>query len=450
MNPIFENIFKTLNDPANSVTVMTVFLVACGCSLALRVLTCLHYQTNYTLFKLHGKPLKSAADAAAVKYALLKRVMNDYINSAQKNVTAISTRSIVTKHLRRLRFGFWSLDSIERFLTGFENGVILVGLVLAVVFSDYRFLYGLVAVGLFALTRLFAAIFDIRLVREKLTDEITEYVDREAGQFFAGDTGSILLRLKSDLVAVIQEQSAAIGKAMDRASQGMADGVKTAMDRVTEAVEKSMGHLAEQARILQPPLAAWAEALGKAGAVQQQITDSYGGVEKAAQQLEGAVAGLQTALDGHGKKIAGQEEAVRREVVELTVAVTALKEANQYLDANREAVASQLKYVENNQQLLEKSVQQYEAAMVNLTQKLGDGFGSMLDFHIQNAYQSLNDGLLANINKVIGANSEQIHYLQQLFDQMLVQSRGETDAISEMRAQMEAHFAALRNAEKTE
>ena len=210
--------------------------------------------------------------------------------------------------------------------------------------------------------------------------------------------------------------------------------VENTMKQAAEAVEKSAGRLPEYVNVLQAPLAAWADSLSKANTAQQQITASYAGVEKAAGRLEGAVTGLQAALTGHSEKIAGQEEAVRQELGRLAGVVTELKEANQRLDHSQEAVATQLKYIESNQQLLDKSVQQYESAMVGLTQKLGDGFGSMLDYHIQNAYQTVNEGLLANIGKVISANNEQIHYLQQLFEQTLAQGRGEEEAIRRLKA----------------
>jgi predicted nucleic acid-binding Zn-ribbon protein len=105
----------------------------------------------------------------------------------------------------------------------------------------------------------------------------------------------------------------------------------------------------------------------------------------------------------------------------------------------------QLKYVEKNQADLQEAINHYESSLESVTQKMGDGFGSIVDYHMASSYQTLNNSLHSNIDKITSSNQELVERMQTLFEQLAEQSQNETSAIVNMNDQMNLHFEALDN-----
>lgn len=320
-----QNIFEYINglaafanNPDGFAAVMTAYLAMGALTVALRIIASVGYQSALTLFYFCAKDLNSKADLKDTVFRTLNKIVRDYIKAAEKNVSSINIHAIANKHISRLGLLGWSYAGIGKLAAGLEQGALLLGLILAFVYDEYRFAFALVAVAMFLILRLLAAFFDFANVRDRLTDEVAEYVGREVGQFYAGtgDYGAAILRFSGDLQAL---------------------------------------------------------------------------------------------LKGYGEHMSAQ-------ITALNETAARLADVGAGTAKSTETVERQLQYIERNQELLEKTVQQYEVGLVEITKKLGDGLGSIIDYHVQTAYGAINESVQNNLNKIVTSNSELLVRIQQLLE----------------------------------
>jgi hypothetical protein len=385
-----------LNNAENSSALFGVLLGLTALAILLRIVVCVGWQTQYALFKMNAKDIAHKADLAKFKLGVLKNVIMDYVKISDKNTSSVHLDAIVEKHLLRQSIIGWSFDSIERFLLGFELALPVVGLVLAVAVEGYRILFCAAAVGVFLLLRIFAAVFDFPLAKRKLSAELIEYVEREVGQFYAGDFGTVLLRFKNELTEALARQSESLRDVISKLESNLSGALSLTMKEMSKELSDIGG-------VLNKPLQLWGEAISNAAAEQQKSIGSLQGLEKAMIQMQSLSQTIQNSLQAQGE------------------------------------------YIEKSRAVLEDSVAQHESNLKQLTSHIGDGFGSMLDFHVKQSYQALNEHLQGYISQVTGANHELMLRLETLFDQLMEQSRSETGAILHLNDQISLHFDASDN-----
>ena len=238
MLEIFNEIFVLLNAPHNSLIVWIVFLAVGLVALLLRVVLCVGYQAQFALLALSVKDVAKPADIKDGRSALLNRVTKDYIKAAGKGSIGLDARSFAEKHVRRLAFLGWNYESMARFLQAVTAWILPCGVLLALVFEEYRLAYALAALGAYTLTRLLENVFDFILVKEKLLDETTEYVNREIGQFYSRDLNAVVSLLR---------------------------------DEVSKSIEKTVAGLADVNAALAEPIAMWQNSLAQAAQTQEAL-----------------------------------------------------------------------------------------------------------------------------------------------------------------------------------
>jgi prefoldin subunit 5 len=436
-----NNLISMLSKNENIPYVFGAYLGLCLLIVILRVIVCVGYQTHFGLFRLNAKPLNARADLEKARFGLLKNIIADYIRVAEKNTSGVHLTAIVRKYILRLSFIGWSYDSIERCVLGFEPMLPIAGFTLAVIFSgyeNYNVMFGVASVGVFAVLRLFAGLFDFQLVSARLSAELEEYVEREVGQFYAGDFGTILLRFKSEITAALKNQADTLGKVITNLEENLSGALRLTMKELSS-------ELTGIGAVLDKPLREWAAVLSSASSAQAKNNESMLKFEGVSNQLKLAAGELDGVLKTHVKSLSSELAKVSGHIDLLALSGKEMKESSDGYKQSLSVLEEHIKYIEKNQSALQDALGHYESSLQSITQKMGDGFGSIVDYHMAGAYQSLNSSLQNNINKITAANQELTSRLAALFEQLAEQSRSETGAIVNMNDQMNLRFEALDN-----
>ena len=438
---VLNRLIDMLGQKQNITYVFGAYLGLCVLIIILRIIICIGYQTHYAIFKVNAKPIGARSELDKARIGLLKNIIPDYIKTAEKNTSAVHLSAIVRKHMLKLSFIGWSYDSIERFVLGFEPMLPIVGIALAVVFfnyENYNVIFGVAAVGVFAAMRLFAGLFDFQLASAKLSAELVEYVEREAGQFYAGDFGTVLLRFKNEVTSALRSQSDTLGSVITSLEKNLSGAIGLTMKELS-------GELSGIGTVLDKPLHDWAASISAASGAQARNNEMFAGFKDVAAQLKTSAEELDSILKTHVKTLTSELGKISEHIDSLTLSGKDMKESS---DAYRQSVIvleEHNKYIEKNQSMLQDALGSYESSLQSITQKMGDGFGSIVDYHMAGAYQSLNTALQNNINKITAANQELTSRLTALFEELMAQSRNETGAIVNMNDQMNLRFEAIEN-----
>jgi chromosome segregation ATPase len=195
--------------------------------------------------------------------------------------------------------------------------------------------------------------------------------------------------------------------------------------------------------VLNKPLEDWAEVLSSSADAQAKNIEALGKFEDIVKELQSSSEGLDKVLKTHISSLGEELAKVSEHIDVLSLSGKELKESSDSYKESVEVLEGQIKYIEKNQSMLQDALGHYESSLQTMTQKMGDGFGSIVDFHIAGAYQSLGTSLQNNVSKITSTNQELITRLSTLFEQLAEQSRNETSAIVNMNDQMNLRFEAL-------
>ena len=208
MFDFFEQILDFLLTHDNQVLIVAIYLIFCAVIVALRILSHLHVMAVLSLVQREcfGE-IKSRGDIPKIRNKMLRHIVAEYIRVAERAVTNVPTSQIVNRAVSRMGFLGWRYESLSPFLESFERAVLWIGLILALIFTGYSHVYGLLAIGVFILLRFFSSLFGIDHARRQLESVIIIFVEREIGRFFASDSGGAILRLKNDLTESIDRQA---------------------------------------------------------------------------------------------------------------------------------------------------------------------------------------------------------------------------------------------------
>jgi len=436
-----KTLVEILGKPENLLYVFASYLGVCIIIVILRIIVYLGYQAHFGLFRLNAKPIGARSELDKTRQGLLRNIIADYIRVAEKNTSGVHLTAIIRKYMLKISFIGWRYESMERFILGIEPMLPVMGIALAVLFyndSTYGVIFGVAAVGVFVLIRLFAGLFDFQLVADRLSAELTEYVEREVGQFYAGDFGTVLLRFKNEVTNALKSQADSLSGVIN----GLEKNLSGALNLTMKELSKEMSGIGA---VLDKPLQAWSSSINAASAVQDKNNEALSGFKDVAAQLKTSTGELDAVLKTHVQTLSAELGKLSLHLDNLTLSGKDMKDSS---DAYKQAVAvmeDHIKYIEKNQGALQDALGSYESSLQSITQKMGDGFGSIVDYHMAGAYQSLNTALQNNINRITAANQELTTRLSALFEELTEQSRNETGAIVNMNDQMNLRFEAIEN-----
>jgi hypothetical protein len=317
----FENIFFILQAEYNNIVVMAVFIVLHALAAALRLCVFMGYrgQNIWLAADLHpSKSLKVKSDASAIRSHLLRRVAAAYISAAEKNAPRVPAQTIVEKHVLELALAGWRYSGINLWVNKLENGLILLGIVLALIFPQYAVVYGLLAVSGFIILKLAAALFDCDTARQLLIADIRLYVERELGQFFAGHTAAAVRQFKEGMSEAIDRQSALLRGAVEKLSADLSPALSNlqclsdlpvALGNMLESNKRYALHheaFIAQGQIIKDTQSALEKSLASYETTLQNLVQTMGGGLGAFIELHGqnAARGLTTVLQDHMDRVA--------------------------------------------------------------------------------------------------------------------------------------------------
>jgi len=411
MSAFIQNFFThfDITHPNEQWLLLGLLVTALVC-LFFRIVLAVGYQGQNTIVALTSRTeLNSKEDVSKLKNGPFARAAKEYVLLGERGVTRIDTRAIVEKNLLRMNLLFWNFRSIQRFVTALESALLPVGLlfILLVIGSHSPFFVFVLAILFF--TRLAASIVDFNVAQEKFVTNTTYLLDREIGRFFPNDATSALFALREELKAGMAMQSRMLAEAMEKTCAAFSDTVAASLETtaagmertaasVMESTETLLANLAEQTQSLSAPLADWRAALQSTEATQRELNTALDSINKALGSFAGAT----------------------------------------------DIVTPELELMRTHQTALKSSLQQYEHSLRDITAQLGDSLGKMVDFHLQQSYGTLTDGVQDSMTRIMTGNNDLLQRLQDLFAQMQEQSRNETATIMRMKDQMDIHFSELK------
>ena len=252
MNQFFQNIYTTLNSGDSHIAIMVIFLVLVVITIFLRIITHVHFRTALLLFQKDAKKeINTKADFVNLKNSLLRNTVAEYIRTAERAVSVVPSGKIAERAVAGMNMFGWKYEAILPLVKSLDIGLLLVGVILALSFAQHAFMYGTLAVIAFLVTRILAAFFNADGARNQLVDELALYMEREAGRFFATDTGGTILRLKNDLTYALEKQAAAykdattgvantIAKSLGDVSAKMQEATMSIGPAVATAIDKKV------------------------------------------------------------------------------------------------------------------------------------------------------------------------------------------------------------------
>jgi len=354
------------------------------------------YQAQRTIVRMNSRPVKSLSELKDTRQNILSRAAKDYIAFCESGITTASVKNISELHISRLNFLGINLLAINNFTEGFERSLALVGLLLALIFEPARIAFGISAVALWLLMRLLGDIFDAKLAREHLTGEICMYVSREVAKFFTPDFTASLTALRNMLANSIEVQSDTLTSASRGISESLAASMSKSMGDMTRSIDHTLVKLADADTFLKEPLNHWNSQITRAAQLQNSANQSNERLLDAIDQfsdIANALAKMQQELEKHSP-------------------------------AN--------------------TISNYEAILEDLTRRLGDGFGTILDQHVNRALTDIAQGLEANAANMVRSNQELTHSLRQIADRLEQQGRNETRAIAAIKEQIDMRLDEIR------
>jgi len=406
MQNFFNNMFNALNQQDNHIIIMVVYLVFVIVSITLRIIAHVHFRGTLFTFQMDArKEIKEKSDISNIKNKLLRKTVAEYIRTADRAASAAPTAQIVQRTVATMSLFGWKYEAILPFVEAMDIGFIWVGLVLALAFNEYAFMYSALTVLAFVITRIFTAFFNAKVAKSQLIDEMHMFVEREISRFYASDSSGAILRLKNDLTEVIDKQSATYKETMEnighvmatvmtKVSDSMAEATKTIGPAVAAAMDEKVINMNDT---LKSNLASWESALSEATRLQTSMNDSSERISHSTAKLQSASELLATHMQGHSNSLSAQ-------ILTLVDAINTMKDSVNHFVIQQEALTQQAKYIERNQQTLESSLHSYETSLQGLTQSLGDGLGAFINLHTQTAAQEINDTLSSNVEKIMNAS----------------------------------------------
>jgi len=414
MYNFFSDLFNTLNRHDNHIIIMAVFFGVAVLTVVLRVIAHIHFRAALLSFRRDAKkPIERFEDVRKFKSSLLINIVTEYKRVADKAVTHVPASQLVNRQISTMSFIGWRYDGMLPFVIELERAILWIGLILAVVFTEYAFVYGVFAVILFLIVRAAAAFFNFNGAREQLAEEVLIYIEREIGRFYASDTSGVLLRLKNDLTesiagmtasleTIVNAMSESLEKTTTSIGKTMADttaSIGKTMTEATAAVGPALAAAMDEKMInmnakLAITLSSWESTLAEAVTLQTAMNDTSDRLGQSSLRLQSSAELLSSHLQGHSNALSEQ-------LVALVTAIDSIKDGVGLLSTQQEALVQQSSYIERNQQTLEAALTAYESSLQGLTQSLGDGLGAFINLHAQSSAQAVNEALKANMDKLI-------------------------------------------------
>lgn len=421
------------------IDIIFYYILAFIAYFVLKILLFLFYKSQYAIFNLNIKDINKEADIKDGKCKILNKVVKRYIKSVKKGISYVDTKTIVKNQVIKLNFLGINYASIENFLFGFEYIFIISGILFYISFG-YENIMIVVAVISFIAVKLINSIFDIKSIRERFIDEMTEYVNREIGQFFINDLAMSIQNFKSEMKDIFNVQTKSINEAILNSLETLANAVIVSNKELNNNVNNNIKIIAETANEFNKPIENWKNTLNESINVQENINQAIIKMNNIITVFETSTKNLSEGLEKHSKIYLNYSDSVKDEIKNLSSMVSELEKCNKENQKFSNLINEQISYTEKNQKLLDESIQKYELMLENITSKMGESFGSIVEYQIKDFYNKMSENINGDIIKFSNSSNNLVEQMKELFSNMSEQSKLETAAITKMKEQIEIYF----------
>lgn len=421
------------------IDIIFYYILAFIAYFVLKILLFLFYKSQYAIFNLNIKDINKEADIKDGKCKILNKVVKRYIKSVKKGISYVDTKTIVKNQVIKLNFLGINYASIENFLFGFEYIFIISGILFYISFG-YENIMIVVAVIAFIAVKLINSIFDIKSIRERFIDEMTEYVNREIGQFFINDLAMSIQNFKSEMKDIFNIQTKSINEAILNSLETLANAVIVSNKELNNNVNNNIKIIAETANEFNKPIENWKNTLNESINVQENINQAIIKMNNIITVFETSTKNLSEELEKHLKVYLNYSDSVKDEIKNLSSMVSELEKCNKENQKFSNLINEQISYTEKNQKLLDESIQKYELMLENITSKMGESFGSIVEYQIKDFYNKMSENINGDIIKFSNSSNNLVEQMKELFSNMSEQSKLETAAITKMKEQIEIYF----------
>jgi len=379
----------------------------------------------------------------ALQPAVFKRAAMDYAELGERGIANIDAKAIATKSGRRLRLGFWSFESIGKFIAGMELAVLAAAVLFALIAENPAFFAGFALIT-FVAGRLLASFFDYDKTRAEFIEQMAFILEKDLGKLYVTDAAASINNLRAELKNAMTYQAKYLGDSIADLRERLATVSEKTLSDTAAAIESTLKSVSAGAETVLKPLEEWRVVIGDSKQSQEDLNASI-------VKMSGATGGFKERMEDMDRVITGYKDEflqnnknVEESLARLATITDSITDLCRDAKTQTEAVQSTLDFVRTGQQLMRESMNQYEVALKDISAQTGEGLGKIIEYHAQNSYKALADTGVENIKQAGAANVEMMANLQSLFDRLLEQSKNATAVILNTKERMELEIAELK------
>lgn len=428
INDYFE-IVLGLNEVTRYTIVFLAIIVVI--TVILRIILSIFYQGQLTTARFSKKDKRSA---------LLNKIINDYKIASEKGIANVNTNQIVMKYIRKMNIIGWSLDSIDALVKKVETQAAFIGIATVFLPDTDKLWCAMATAIMLLLFWLFGSIFDYDATKAKLIVEVIDYVDNVEGVFYSKDIGSTILSLKNEMQMAILNMNKSLSDAIYKLNGSVSDQFKYGTDHIVKTMESSMKALVNYSDILKEPMEAWKLNI-------EQAVKLQNGMNVTAQDLKGTMEKFSEIYNQLDKQLTNQSadmkevyNSLRKQIEQLFTVINTINDNSRNVALNNEALQKQLKYIDENQQVLNVSLQKYQGSVEDFTSNLAEVFSNIVTIYTQNTTASLTSGIEELSKKSLETNKDMLCNVNESIDKLTKQSTIQQQSILDIKKQLEDSF----------
>jgi len=419
------NAFLTYNlslDSENARMSAVIFIIACLLSILLRIIVFFGYniaKSGYMLFvREAAKKKEDPRRIKSIASPLITRIIADYTAIGETGVAIIDAANIVNNHITRLGIPGVSYISIGEFVEKFEQASIFIGFILALIFDSAQGI-GLLSLGIYVIFRILAMIFDFNLARTRLAADITSFIEREIGYFYAGDMSSAVGRLKIELVEAISGLGVYFEKALVGMAKTLDESIKKGMDEVANSVNFTMESLSKYTEYMDAPFDKWKEAVENAAYTQNKLYETIDSISATTGEYAKIQRSIEINIAAFTMAVEDQTKLIHSAAANLEQAIKSASFNEGGIESAYKSMSLQMEAFEKTKDTLEKSLIQYEESLKEITSDISGGVGSIIGLNVQNAYEDVSENLKSNIDTIVNSNNHMMKQMENFMEEII-------------------------------
>ena len=405
-----------------------IFIIVCIVCTVFRIIVFFGYtiaKSGYLLFaKEVAKKKEDPRRIKSIASSLSAKIIADYTAIGENGVAIIDASNIVNNHITRLGILGISYISMGEFVEKYEQASIFIGFILALMFDSAQGI-GLLSVGIYVAFRVLAMVFDFNLARTRLSADITSFIEREIGCFYAGDVSSAVGRLRIEMVEAISGLAVYFETAMAGVAKTLDESIKKGMDDVANSVNFTMESLSKYTEYMDVPFEKWEKSVNNAIFAQDKLNETIDFLSANTNEFAKTQKSIEVNIAAFTMAAADQTRLIHSAASSLEQAIKTSNLNESGIEAALKSVSVQMEAFEKTKETLETALTQYEESLKEITSDISGGVGSIIGVHVQNVYADVNENLKNNIDTIVNSNNHMMKQMENFMEEIIRNQRQE-------------------------